>query len=33
MNAKKILGTVLCGAIAITALTGCTAGGSGSAGG
>ena len=32
MNAKKILGTILCGAMAITALTGC-AGGAGGAGG
>ena len=31
MNAKKILGTILCGAMAITALTGC-AGGGGAAG-
>ncbi len=29
MNAKKILGTILCAAMAITALTGCSAGGSG----
>ena len=27
MNAKKILGTILCGAMAITALTGCAGGG------
>jgi putative multiple sugar transport system substrate-binding protein len=33
MNAKKILGTILCGAMAITALTGCAGGGTGSAGG
>ena len=33
MNAKKIHGTILCGAMAITALTGCAGGGTGSAGG